>query len=332
MLAEIFAWWAGQMRSLLPGGISRAGWRQDALIIAIDRLTAEGETPSGTLLLRRNGQETQLQPLNQPLPSPPAPHLPTCLRLPPGTVLCRDVTLPLGAARDLTAVIGFEMDRLTPFALDEVYWGVGALTPDRTRGRLSLRLAFVLRAPMEALLEALARLRLIPAFIEAETGRIDLAAAPPRPNRIPQTALAALCGLLALACLAPPFLHQQMALDAAAQAIAGAAPAAHTAQALRQQLAIAASGRAAIAQARRAGDVLQILATLTTALPDGTWLSDLTLKSGDLTMDGQSANAAGLIGSLSAIPGLRDPSFTAPVTRTADGKADQFSLHVAVSP
>jgi general secretion pathway protein L len=55
------------------------------------------------------------------------------------------------------------------------------------------------------------------------------------------------------------------------------------------------------------------------------------LKSGDLTMDGQSDNAARLIGLLSAVPGLRDPNFTAPVTRTADGRADQFSLHAAVA-
>ncbi|HYP62712.1 MAG TPA: PilN domain-containing protein, partial [Acidocella sp.] len=75
----------------------------------------------------------------------------------------------------------------------------------------------------------------------------------------------------------------------------------------------------------------QVLAILTDALPDDTWLSDLTLKNGDLTFDGQSANAAQLIGLLSAVPGLRDPSFTAPVTRTADGKADLFSLHATVS-
>ena len=136
---------------------------------------------------------------------------------------------------------------------------------------------------------------------------------------------------LALACLAVPLLRQQAALDATAQAIAASAPAAQTALALRHQLATTASGRAAIIQARRTGDALQVLATLTSALPDGTWLSDLALKSGDLTIDGQSTNAARLIGLLSAVPDLRDPNFTAPVTRTADGKADQFSLHAGIA-
>jgi hypothetical protein len=47
-------------------------------------------------------------------------------------------------------------------------------------------------------------------------------------------------------------------------------------------------------------------------------------------MDGQSDNAAKLIGLLAAIPALRAPSFTAPVTRSADDKSDQFSLHATV--
>ena len=90
-------------------------------------------------------------------------------------------------------------------------------------------------------------------------------------------------------------------------------------------------GRAAIAAARRQGDALQILAALTQALPDDTWLADLSLKPGNLTMDGQSADAAKLIALLAAVPGLQDPSFTAPVTRTNDGKADLFSLRVGVA-
>lgn len=322
------------MRSLLPGGARRGTGQQDALIIEINRLAADAAGGlGGTLLLRRSGQETQLQLLDfiHPSPVPPVQKLATVLRLPQGAVLCREVVLPLAAARNLPSVISFEMDRLTPFASDEVYWGVSDLTPDRARGKLRLRLSVVLRSQLEALLESLASLCLTPAFIEAETGRIDLAVSRLRPVRLRETTLSALCGLLALSCLTTPLLRQQLALDAAAQDIAAYAPDAQTAQVLRQQLAAVASGRVAIAEARRARDALKVLAALTDALPDGTWLSDLTLKSGDLTFDGQSADAAQLIGRLSTVPTLKDPSFTAPVTRTADGKADQFSLRVTIS-
>lgn len=330
MFAEFALWWISQMRALAPGLLAPSGRKADALIIALDSLT---DQPHGTLLLRREGREHHLRTLDmaQPVPASLAPHLPTALRLPHGAVLHRNVVLPLAAARELTAVLGFEMDRLTPFTADELYWSISNLTFDRARAKLSLTLSIVLRAQVDALRAALARINVAPSFIEAESGRINLGLPGPQPGRRRRMGLSALCGILALACLATPFLRQQMALNAAAQKIAAAMPAAGKAQALRQQLTAAAQGRAAIAQARHAGDALQVLATLTAALPDDTWLSDLTLKLGDLTFDGQSGNAARLINLLSAVPGLRAPSFTAPVTRTADGKADLFSMHVTVS-
>jgi general secretion pathway protein L len=326
MLAEFFAWWVSQMRALVQGLIG-PGQASDALIIAIDRLGHAG-APGGALLLRRSGQEQCLRTLDEPERSAVPPGLPMLLRLPPGCLLVRELTLPLAAARDLRSVLRFEMDRLTPFDADELFWGVSAQSEDRTQDRLRLRLAIAPRAPVTALLDWLAGQKLAPGWIEHAEGRIPLDAGAPRPRR--QSALAALCAALALACLAVPFIRQQIALNQAAALVAERAPAAHVAQLLRAQLEEAASGLAAIAAARHQGDALQILAALTQALPDDTWLADLSLKSGSLTMDGQSADAAKLIARLAAVPGLQDPSFTAPVTRTNDGKADLFSLRVGV--
>jgi general secretion pathway protein L len=333
MLAEFSEWWITQMRALLPGRLG-AGRMTDALIVAIDRLDDEdaAEAITGALLHRRGGQEILAGrlDLDGPAPALAAARLAVGLRLPPEAVLIREVVLPLAAARDLPTVLGFEIDRLTPFTTSELYWGVSGLTLDKARGKLSLNLSCVLRAQVEPLRQALERIRLFPSFIDAGAGRIDLAATSPGARRANHV-LAALCGALAIACIATPFIRQQIALDQSAQVIAAAAPAARTAQTLRLNLAAAAAGGTAIAQAEHAGDALNVLATLTSALPDDTWLSDFTLKSGDLSFDGQSANAARLIGLLAAVPGLRDPSFTAPVTRTSDGKADLFSIHATVA-
>jgi general secretion pathway protein L len=328
MLTELFAWWLSQMRALVQGLLGPAQ-APDALIIAIDRLGSAG-APGGALLLRRSGQEQCLRKLDEPERSAAAPPgLPLLLRLPASCLLVRELTLPLAAAQDLHSVLRFEMDRLTPFDADELFWGVFSQNQDRAQDKLRLRLAIVPRAPVMALLDWLAGQKLAPGWIEHAQGRIPLNAGAPRPRR--QVALSALCVALALGCVAVPFIRQQMALNEAAALVAERAPAAHVAEGLRAQLEEAASGRAAIAAARHQGDALQILAALTQALPDDTWLADLSLKSGSLTMDGQSANAAKLIALLAAVPGLRDPSFTAPVTRTSDGKADLFSLRVGVA-
>ena len=343
MLMEFAGWWMDQMRALIPGGAGRGGRQPDAIIVAIDRLADGAPGGMGRILRRQDGVETLLGPLDQGQPAAATgshlatsylatSYLATSLRLPHGTVLERDVVLPLAAAQDLQTVLGFEMDRLTPFARDEVYWGVAGLQRDHARGKLSLRLCIVLREQVDVVVQRLAAIGLLPSFIEIPGGRIELGPARSPARRYLHIALPALCCLLTIGCVAVPFMRQQMALAVTANLIAANTPAADIALSLRRQLATAAAARAAIAQARRAGDALEVLATVTAALPDGTWLSDLSLKSGDLTFDGQSADAAQLIGLLSAVPGLRNPNFTAPVTRTADGKADLFSLDAQVTP
>jgi general secretion pathway protein L len=333
MLTEVFAWWMAQMRSLLPGRIANGKGPADAVIVALHQLPAEGRPPAGAVLIRRNGSEKFLQPLWHTQSGAPdsIARLPAGLRLPQGTVLERPVELPLTAERDLTAVIGFEMDRLTPFASGDVFWGVSGLKRDRARARLSLTLSLVPRAQVRAVAAALGPLGFVPDFIESANGRIELTAARKGPEGYARMALFALCAVLGIAVLLVPFIRQQILLTRTEQQVAALTPAAHEALHLRARLAISASGQAEIAAAEHGGNILHDLAALTGALPDGTWLSDLSLKSGELTIDGQSSNSARLITLLSAIPLFPNPSFDAPVTRSIDGKADLFSIHASVA-
>jgi general secretion pathway protein L len=246
-------------------------------------------------------------------------------------VLCRDIILPLAAERDIASVVGFEMDRFTPFQPEEIFWSIGGVRRDPVRG-LAMTLLITLRAPLEGLLHGLAARNLKPAFVEAPAGRIPLLQRSDLAGRKLQSGLLGLVGLLALTCLAIPPIRQQLALDAAQSQIMALQPAAREAQRLRRQLNIAASGQSAIAAAQSAGDSLQIIAALTAALPDGTYLTDLTLKSGDLTFDGASNNASRLIAVLAGVPGFENPRFVAPVTRAINSQADLFSIGVRVAP
>jgi general secretion pathway protein L len=265
------------------------------------------------------------------LPGTPAPRLPTALRLPDGMVLAREVVLPLAAERDVASVMGFEMDRLTPFAPEQVYWGVNHLRRDPARGlRLTLQLA--LRDSLDPLLDALARVQLKPAFLEAGFGRIALAGSGPVPGRRASAIWWGICLALFILCLAIPVIRQQNDIAETQARIAALAPAEQEALAARQTLAIATSGQAAVKAAQSSGDALNMVAALTNALPDGTYLSDLTLKDGDLTIDGQSSNAAKLIDVLSGTQHFHNPRFVAPVTRAISGSADLFSIRATVVP
>lgn len=333
MLSQLFAWWLRQLAGLVPPRLRRDKGAHDAVILRFDRLGDGLEHSEGAILVRRRGQEAYAGTLRlgDGAWRDPGPSLAKVVRLPDGMMLRREVLLPLAAERDIAQVLGYEMDRLTPFTKDEIYWGYSGLRREPPRW-LRLDLMMALRAPLEQLLAGLAALQLQPAYLESGAGRIALSPVKARPGRALNAALYALSAVLLGACVAIPVIRQQHALGAAQARLAALGPAAHEAVSLRQRLSIAASGQEAIASAEQHGDTLQILAVLTGALPDNTYLTDFALKSGELTIDGESGDAARLIAVLSAAPGFLDPRFVAPVTRAADGQADLFSIRATVSP
>lgn len=338
MLGTVLTWWATQMRSWLPAGGADAR----------DLLVAE-PLPSGRLRLlrRRRGATTELG-IHGSDPAGLAAVLrrsPVLLRLPPGVVLERDVSLPLAAERDLATVLDLEMDRLTPFRADAVHWTWTVLRRDPERGLVSVRLHLVPRGRTAEALATLSGAGAAATTIEAPgaggTCRIPAGpgatrAGPWRRRAVP--ALTAACAVLAAAAAAVPFVAQWRRMDRVDDRIAALRPAVAEAEALRRRLSTGSTeGDAVSAERARLGEPLRVLAALTDAMPDDTFLSELTLRGGQVTVSGQSAAAARLVAVLAADPAFRNPGFSAPLTRAeprpgATARRDLFSLRADTGP
>lgn len=344
MLEEFAAWWLAQWRDLLPERLRGGSLDRAPVLLAVpDRL----EAPAAfTIALREAGREEVLGVLAPGVTPasllggrPRPPHV--LLRVPAGQVLSRDVALPLAAERDPASVLAFEMDRLTPFGAAELRWGFAVARRDRAAGRLLLRLSLVPREAVEAALTALASLGLRADALEGADAdgarrRIPLAADGGRTLRR-EHALAigawACVGALAVLAIAVPFLRQEWALAAASHRIAEFRPAVRQADAIRARIDSATAGSDVLAAATRdTGDALTTLSSLTAAMPDDTFLTDLSMAGRKVTINGQSAAAAKLIGVLSANPAWRNPVFAAPVTRLETTRTDLFSIRAELAP
>ena len=224
------------------------------------------------------------------------------------------------------------MDRLTPFSADDVFWTWSVLSRDRARGRLRLRLALIPRARWSALLDALTRAGVSPGWIEgrgadAALHRIPLDRQTGRRGFRMRGALVWGCAALATVAVTLPLVQQSLALSAVQGRIAALRPAVARVEAVRREMAASTTGSDVIsAETLRLGSPLQALATVTDVLPDDTYLTDFAMHQRKLTLNGQSGAATRLIGALSADPGLRNPAFIAPVTRSETGKADLFAI------
>ena len=334
MLKEFISWWAEQMLQLVPARL--ASWDAsggNALIVE----PVKGD-PARVALTARRGRKDRalgvfaLGDVRTAVRARPALVM---LRLPEALLLDREVVLPLAAERDPARVLEYEMDRITPFSSAEVFWTYAVQRRDRARGRLHLRLSLVTKASVRPLLDGLEQAGIPPTMIEGGAARIDLRRGQARRGRFMRRvtqAMAGLCAMLAIATVALPFVAQSRAAAQVESRIAALRPQVDAVEAARRRIAASAAGVDVIAAERiRLGDTLAVLAAVTDLLPDDTSLTDLTLRQGKLTLNGQAASAAKLIGALSADTVIRNPDFAAPVTRIENGRADLFAIRAEVA-
>ncbi len=356
LVQEAVAWWVVQLGDLVRGLVParlRGGGADAADALLVD-LRAPGPGPAAAgIALRQRGREAPLGRLELDGSFPAALRgllggrraTATLLRLPAGMLLERDVTLPLAAGRDLDRVLGYEMNRLTPFAATEVFWARQVVRQDAAQGRLHVRLSLVPRAGLDAAIALLRAAGRDPTGLRAPTAdgevrRIGLepaVAGGGRGRRRAFAAAAVLCAMLGLVAAGLPLVRQSRALAAVERRIERLRPEVAEATALRGRLASRTTGAELLAaEAGRLGNALQAIATLTAGLPDDTYLTALTLRQRRLTIAGQSADAANLIPLLSADPALRDVSFLSPVTRAERsgerGSAELFSIRLELGP
>lgn len=339
-------WYGRQMAALLPSLTARGDTAPNGLLVVAELDPAL--PPAGRFVVRRRSREV---PLGRFVLDPPGLAAaraalngrrlgPAFIRLPSGALLERNVTLPVAAESSLERVLGYELDRYTPFSADEVFWSAQVERRDRAQGRLQATLTLVPKATLAPLLEALASIGVAPVALEGRAGagaerRVRLAhsdgRAARRGKRLVMGAAVA-CAVLLVVAAGLPFFRQSQAASAVEARIAGLEPGRHEAEDLRQTLVARAAGSDAIAAEQAAlADTLQTIAALTQILPDDTFLTALVLQKRQVTIEGQSANAARLIGSLSADPVIRNAAFAAPVTRNDTG-SDLFSIKAEVRP
>ncbi len=348
MFVELLNWWTRQMSGLLPAGWSGRHEQTRATLIAAlaPRPGATGNIL--TISLRRSQRETDLGQFDPELPDAKErlralarkrPGVETVLRVPAAMLLEREISLPLAAERDLVRVLGYEMDRLTPFQAKDVIWSHELLARDRARNRLMLRLLLIPCAPVASILAWLDGAGLPVSALQAG------ASEPPRLVRLQRgptareqwdrrltIAAASACAVLALAALAVPVVRQSLALAAVEDRIEALRPLTAQADTLRRRVAdVQASGDAIAEQRNRSGDALAALAALTEILPDDTFITELAMNQRHVALRGQSASAPRLIALLAADPSIRNPAFTAPVTR-GEGGRDQFAIQAEVAP
>ena len=252
------------------------------------------------------------------------------LMLAADAVLVQRVQLPLAAGRTLSTVVGYELDRYTPYEADQLYFV--ARQERRTPTHLEVTLVAILRERLDQILADCAALGLHPHRVDASHLGIDLLPAPLRPRQRPagmglQRSLPWLCGALLIAAMLLWLNDRQRVIDAMHASVQQQKAQVAEVHALRQQL-LNTRGAAQYLTRRKLAQppLAALLNDLTTCLPADTWLDQLDVKDGEISLSGQSAKASALITRIKGCRSLENAQFEGVIQPDARTGKDQFAL------
>lgn len=312
---------AGQRRQLwlLPEG--------DDLVVALN-------AADGTRELGRVPRDPELlQALQQRLA---VAGTPAWLLLPAADGLRRRLPLPLAAEPRLREVLGFELDRQTPFAADQVVFEGRVLSRDAAAQTLQAELVVLPRARLEAALAALGPLAGAIEGVDLREGEgrlgLDLLAGqrrdrPADPVRR-TTRWLLLAGLVAgVAALALALHNRSARLDELRARVAAAQEQVREVRRIRNQLVASAQAANFLAHRRAAQPtMLELVDDLTRRIPDDTSLDKLAVNQGRVVLVGHSRAAPALVGLLQASPLLAEPALSGAVQADPRSGRDRFTL------
>ncbi len=342
-LRTFWAWWVGELNAMLPEDVRRAfrpSGQQlilalDGAHLLVDRRRGDTTTRVGRYAL---GPNASLPPELSTQADVTGETGEVILCLPADKVLTRTLTLPLATEENLREVLAFQMDRQTPFTVEQVYYDYAVVARERKTRTLSLDLVVVPRAVVDGLLDSLKRLGVQPGQVTlcrgagAEPMAVNLLPVPQRPRKrvAPQRiniGLGILAVLLLLSAVSMPLLHKARVMRTLQPMLDVAASKAEVAQKLREKVdALKAESRFLVEKKQASLLVLEVMNELTRILPDHTWLNRLEISPTEVQIQGQSTSSGALIPLTESSPVLHNARFRSPVTQIPRTNEERFHL------
>lgn len=269
------------------------------------------------------------------------PDMETIVLIPKKDILIKPLDLPLASEGDLHEVLGFEMDRQTPFTVDKVYFDCRVTGRDLKQQKLYLELFVVLREKIDSLLEEVRSWRQYPGTLTiASDGELISGlnllpdelrpAANKRMNPLTRN-LAIAAFTLFLIALYAPLARQQQILEHLENEVNIIRGKAKTLQPLIKEKEGILSRTQFLAKKREKQPlVINILKELTNILPDNTWVNRMIIRDDEIQLHGESDNATAIIQLIENSDYFVNAQFRSPITQNNSTNKDKFHVSATI--
>ena len=263
---------------------------------------------------------------------------PLHLLLPVSWILTRDTVMPGAAKENLRQVIGYEMDRLTPFSADQVYFDFRIKEDVSGMDTLPVELAVVQKSLLTPFLEKLGGSGVSPHIVSSEGLWKGVNFLPPelRPRtdvkRVVLKALPLLVviTLLGVALALPLWQKRKIAMDLQFQESELSARAEEV-MVIREKLDKEKKRLEGIRSAwQQFPPTADVVKALTDLLPDDTSLQQLELKGEEVVLRGISRQASSLLKLVEESPGFSDAAFKSSVVQQRGQERFHLSANIVM--
>ena len=354
-VASFWRWWRRELLQLVPQRFSALGG-----VASVPAVAVEGDEvvfvdarnagkPEARVAMAGLEREAQRAALRRALESAGETHSRVRLALPREEALVRRVTLPAATEENLTQVVGFEMDRFTPFKPEDVYFDHRVVSRDAANGQIAVEIAVARREVVDARVE---QLRSWGASVQGVTvqGEGDRGSAPldllPNEQRgqrdggrdrwlVPGLALAVLV-LLGIALLYPVHNKRDSVVELLPQVVKARQEAEAADVVTRQLERQVADYNFMMSRKQGTWPVLAYVEEVTRLLPDNTWVQQLDIKSvgkgREVQVTGETASSSKLIEVLEQSTLLQNAAPRGTVTRGSQPGNERFVIAAETRP
>ncbi len=319
-VGDLLAWWRRGLLECLPY------WARKQLDPSEAPFIVEVDPHGARLSLQREEGQTEIQRFTLEHARALLSGLETrnlVLRVPGDWVLKKQVKLPAAAKENLRGVVGYEMDRHTPFTAQQVFYDVSVRGMVDEGRRLDVEVAVLPRNRVKNWLAAVEGSALPLTRIDAPGLWRGANLLPPeeRPRVSPLERLAGLLSwggvlLLVAAVLVTPLWQKRQAVDELEASVREARQAADEALGVQERLERSrASLTSVVTERRERRFAVDVLKRVTELLPDDTWVQQFELDGRKLELRGMSDQATSLIGLIESAPDFRNAVFRSPVVQ-----------------
>ena len=269
------------------------------------------------------------------------------LRLTGQDVIQKELALPIAAKENLHQVVGYELDRYTPFKADQVYFVVKRLPKHLNEAdQIKVLLILTTRETLNTLYADVKAMGILPMIADYEGIANDVEHGDdiynllpdrlrPKVEKIPRIIHSSLIGLVFLllgAVIVMPVWFEYQAVNALTEKVQKVEKEAKKIKALQLETAALIEETQQLLNEKNATpSVILMLNTLSKLMKDDTWLAYLQYADGQLQIQGESPAASTLIAVLEDSDVFSNAVFVSPVTQDSLSKQEHFQVTVEPS-